>query len=52
VTWAALQATGRGRIVVLLEVTGYPRVLATESVTVSDSWYTDAGYGGVDPWLE
>ncbi len=51
-TWDELKATGRGRIVLALEITGYPVVFTTYDWTPTDSWYTDGYYDGVRPWLQ
>lgn len=50
--WSDLITTGRGRIVVLLEITGFRYVLGTDTYTCSESWYSDEGYEAIQPWLE
>lgn len=51
-TVAQLNAVGRGRVVHLLEIAGYPYCFATiDGWTPTDSWYTTRGYDGVYGWL-
>jgi hypothetical protein len=51
-TWDALKASGKGRIVLALEITGYPVIFTTYDWTPTDSWYTGGYYDGVKPWLQ
>lgn len=51
-TYSDVATTGRGELVFLLEVPGTPYVFATRDYTPGDTWYTDAGYEGVLPWLD
>lgn len=59
-TWATLAASGRGRLVLWLEVAGCPSVFATDNLTPragvgssrdggATNWYHDHGFTGVLP---
>jgi len=52
-TWAELTASGVGRIVVLLEITGFRYVLTTDDIDpTGESWYDDEGYADCKAWLK
>ena len=50
-TWDYLKASGSGRIVLALEIAGWPYVFTSYPWTPDDDWYTDAGYEGALDWL-
>lgn len=50
-TWADIIAGTDGRLIWLLEITGFRYVLGTDTYSCTESWYTDEGYEAVKGWL-